>query len=92
MKKKRHNPEQVIRKLREAEQMKSAGKSVGEICQALEISEQTYHRWKARYGNADVSVAKRVRELEAENRRLKKAVADLTIDKQILKEVAEGKW
>ena len=59
MKKKRHNPEQVIRKLREAEQMKSAGKSVGEICQALEISEQTYHRWKARYGNADVSVAKR---------------------------------
>ena len=65
---------------------------MAEICQALEIAEQTYHRWRARYGGADANVAKRMKELEEENRRLKKAVADLTIDKQILKEVAEGNF
>jgi putative transposase len=92
MKQKRHNPDQIIRKLREAELMKADGKAVAEICQALEISEQTFHRWKARYGGADANVARRVRELEEENKRLKKAVAELTIDKQILKEVAEGNF
>ena len=92
MKKNRHTPEQIIRKLREAERLKAAGKTVAEICQALEISEQSYHRWKARYGGADAHVAKRMKELEEENRRLKKAVAELTIDKQLLKEVAEGNF
>ncbi len=92
MKKKRHDPEQVIRKLREAERLKADGKTVAEICQVLQISDQTYHRWKARYGGADAHVAKRIKELEVENTRLKKAVADLTIDKQILKEVAEGNF
>jgi len=92
MKKKRHNPDQIIRKLREAERLKAEGKTVAEICQALEISDQTYHRWKARYGGADAGVAKRLKALEEENKRLKKAVAELTIDKQILKEVAEGNF
>ena len=91
MNKKRHNPEQIIRKLREAERLKAEGKTVAEICQALEISDQTYHRWKAGYGG-DANVARRIKELEEETKRLKKAVADLTIDKQILKEVAEGNF
>ena len=72
------------------DRVKADGKTVAEICQVLQISDQTYHRWKARYGGADAHVAKRIKELEVENARLKKAVADLTIDKQILKEVAEG--
>ena len=92
MKKKRRSPEQIVRLLREAEALKAEGKTVGQICQALGISEQSYHRWKARYGNAGPDMAKRLRELEEENRRLKKAVADLTIDNQILKEVTRGKW
>lgn len=92
MKKNRHNPDQIIRKLREAERLKAEGKTVAEICQVLKISDQTYHRWKARYGGADANVAKRLKELEEENKRLKKAVADLTIDKQILKEIAEGNF
>ena len=92
MKKKRYSPEQIIRKLREAEALKAQGKTVAQICQALEISEQSYHRWKARYGGASADVARRIKELEEENRRLKGAVADLTIDNQILKEVNKGKW
>ena len=92
MKKNRYSPEQIIRKLREAEALKAQGKTVAQICQALEISEQSYHRWEARYGNASADVARRLKELEEENRRLKRAVADLTINNQILKEVNEGKW
>lgn len=92
MKKKRYSPEQIIRKLREAEALKAQGKTVAQICQTLEISEQSYHRWKARYGGASADVARRIKELEEENRRLKGAVADLTIDNQILKEVNKGKW
>ncbi len=92
MKRKKHTTEQIIRKLREAEQMRAAGKTVGEVCQALEISEQTYHRWKAKYRGMDGAEVKRLRELEEENRRLKKLVADLSLDKQILKEVAEGNF
>lgn len=92
MKKRRYSPEQIIRKLREAEALKAQGKTVAQICQTLEISEQSYHRWKARYGGASADVARRLKELEEENRRLKGAVADLTIDNQILKEVNKGKW
>lgn len=92
MKKKRHTTEQIIRKLREAEKLRGEGKSVGETCQALEISEQTLYRWKAKYGGIDGDAIKKMRALEDENRRLRKAVADLTIDKQILDEVAKGKW
>ena len=92
VKKKRHTTEQIIRKLREAEQMRAAGRSVGEVCQTLSISEQTYHRWKAKYRGMDGEEIKRLRALEEENRRLKKLVADLSLDNQILKEVAEGNF
>ena len=90
MKKRRHSPEQIIRKLREAEGLLSVGKTIAEICQQLEVSEQTFHRWRNQYGGMKANEAKRLKELEIENRRLKKAVADLTLDKQILKEVTEG--
>jgi transposase-like protein len=86
MKRKRHTPEQIIRKLRQAETMQSEGGTIGELCQTLEISEQTFHRWRNQYGGMKADEAKRLKELELENSRLKKAVADLTIDKQILEE------
>jgi len=92
MKRIRHSPEQIIRKLREADGMLSAGRTIGEICQKLEISEQTFHRWRNQYGGMKADDAKRLKELEIENRRLKKAVADLTLDKQILDEALKGKW
>ena len=86
MKRKKHTPEQVIRKLRQAEAMQSEGKMLGEICQTLEISEQTFHRWRNQYGGMKAEDAKRLKELEQQNARLKTAVADLTLDKQILEE------
>jgi transposase-like protein len=92
MKKKRHSPEQIIRKLREAEGHLSAGMTIAQVCQRLEISEQTFHRWRNQYGGMKADDAKRLKELEIENRRLKKAVADLTLDKQILEEAAKGNW
>ena len=92
MKRKRHNPEQIIRKLRDADRMLSEGKDLGVVCQALEVSEATFHRWRNQYGGMKANEAKRLKELEIENRRLKKAVADLTLDKQILQEVAEGNF
>ena len=92
MKRKRHGPEQIIRKLREADGMLSAGKAIGEVCQQLAISEQTFHRWRNQYGGMKANDAKHLKELEVENRRLKKAVADLTLDKQILEEALKGKW
>ena len=90
MKKKRHSPDQIIRKLREAEGHLSGGMTIAQACQKLEISEQTFHRWRNQYGGMQANDAKRMKELEVENRRLKRAVADLTLDKQILKEVVEG--
>ena len=92
MKKKRHSPEQIIRKLREADGILSAGKTIAEVCQQLAVSEQTFHRWRNQYGGMKVHDAKHLKELEIENRRLKKAVADLTLDKQILEEALKGKW
>jgi putative transposase len=92
MKKKRHSPEQIIRKLREAEGMLSAGKAIADICQKLEVSEQTFHRWRNQFGGMKANDARHLKELEVENRRLKKAVADLTLDKQILEEALKGKW
>lgn len=89
---KRHSPEQIIRKLREADGMLSAGQTIGQIVQALEISEQTFHRWRNQYGGMKAEEAKRLKELEQENKRLKKLVADLTLDKDILKEALEGNW
>ncbi len=92
MKKKRHSPEQIIRKLREADGLLSAGKMIAEICRQLEISEQTFHRWRNHYGGMKANDAKRLKELSEENRRLKKAVADLTLDKQIREEAVKGRW
>ena len=89
---KRHGPEQIIRKLREAETMLAAGKTVGQVCQSLEVSEATYHRWLKQYGGMKAEEAKRLKELEEENKRLKKLVADLTLDKDILKEALEGNY
>lgn len=91
-KKSRHSTEQIIRKLREAEAALAAGKTVAEICQAMEISEATYHRWKRQYGGMQPDEVKRLQELEEENRRLKKLVADLSLDQQILKEALKGKF
>jgi len=89
---KRHGAEQIVRKLRDAEALLSSGKTIGEACQTLEVSEQTYHRWKKKYGGMKADEAKRLEELEQENGRLKKLVADLSLDVQMLKEVARGNF
>jgi transposase-like protein len=92
MKQKRHTPEEVIKKLREAEGVIAAGKGVDAAARAIGVSVASYQRWKSRYGGVRKDALKRLRELEKENARLKRAVADLTLDKAILKEIAEGKW
>jgi transposase-like protein len=86
---KRRSPDQIIVHLREADAMLSAGQSVGQVCQKLGVCEQTYHRWRNQFGGMKANLMKRLKQLEEENRRLKKAVADLTLDKQILKEANE---
>ncbi len=92
MKRKRHTPEQIIRKLREADGLLAEGKTIAEIGQRLEISEQTFHRWRNQYGGMKGDDMKHLKELQIENRRLKKLVADLSLDKQILEEAVKGKW
>ena len=92
MKGKKHNPEQIIKKLREADVMIASGKTIGQVAQSLEISEQTFHRWRNQYGGMKAEEAKRLKELETENKRLKKLVADLTLDKDVLKEALEGNY
>jgi len=87
---KRHSPEQIIRKLREAEAMQAAGQSLGQVCQALEISEPTFDRWRNQYGGMKAEEAKRLKELEQENSRLKKLLAEAELDKAILKEALQG--
>jgi len=89
---KRHTPEQIIRKLREADTMLAAGKTIGQAVQALEVSEQTFHRWRKQYGGMKAEEAKRLKELEQENKRLKKLLAEAELDKAILKEVLEGNY
>jgi len=91
MKRKRHTTDEVIRKLREAEAMEASGQGMGTVCQKLEVSEATLHRWRKQFRGMGDDDIKRMKRLEEENRRLKKAVADLTLDKQILKEALEGK-
>ncbi len=88
MPQKRYKPEQIINKLREAEVELSKGKTAGRICRKLGITEQTYYRWRREYGGMKVEQAKRLKSLEVENARLKKLVADLSLDKEILKEAA----
>lgn len=91
MKRKRHSPDQIIRKLREADAMLSQGQLIAQVCQALEISEQTFHRWRNQYGGMKADEAKRLKELEIENTRLKKIVANLELEKLVIQEVLKGK-
>ena len=92
MPKKRYNGEEIIHKLREADVLLGQDRTVTQVCKQLGIAEQTYYRWRKAYGGMKVDQARKLKELEAENARLKRAVADLTVDKLILKEVAEGKY
>jgi len=92
MSRKRHRPEQIIRKLREADAMLAAGQTIGQVCQALEISEPTFHRWRNQYGGMKAEEAKRLKELEEENKRLKRLLAEAELDKLILKEALEGNY
>ena len=92
MKRKRYSPEQIIAILREAEVKLSQGMAVGEASRQLGIAEQTYYRWRKEYGGLKTSQAQRMKDLEKENTRLKKAVADLTLDKLILQEALEGNY
>ncbi len=91
-KRRRHTPEQMIRKLAEGNRLLAGGQELDEVCRHLEIAESTWHRWLARYGGLKASDAKRLRELEAENTRLKKLLAEAELDKSMLREVAEGKF
>jgi transposase-like protein len=89
---KSHSPEQVINKLREAEILLNQGANVGEASRKIGITEQTYYRWRKEYGGMRIEQAKRLKALERENARLKKLVADISLDNAILKEVAEGNF
>ena len=92
MPKKRYNAEEIIHKLLEADVLLAQGSAITETCKQLGVTDQTYYRWRKEYGGMKVDQAKRLKELEAENVRLKRAVAVLTVDKLILKEVAEGRY
>ena len=92
MAKKGYTPEQIINKLREAEILLSQGNSIGKASRKVGVSEQTYYRWRKEYGGMRVEQAKKLKKLEKENVRLKKLVADLSLDNSILKEVAEGNF
>ncbi len=92
MKRKRHTPEQVIRKLREAERLLEEGLELPEVMRRLEISVQTYHRWKAQYHSMRPEEVVQLKNLKKENTRLKKIVADQALDIDMLKEVARGNW
>ncbi len=89
---KRHTAEQIIKKLREADTMLAAGKTIGQVVQVLEVSEQTFHRWRNQYGGMKAEEVKRLKELELENKRLKKLLAESELDKSILKEALEGNY
>ncbi len=92
MPRKRYTSEQIISKLREAEVELARGKKVPQVCRQLGVTEQTYYRWRKEYGGLRVDQAKRFRELERENARLKKLVADMALDNDILKEAASGNF
>ena len=92
MKSKKHNPEQIIKKLREADAMLAVGKTMGQILQALEISDKTLYRWRNQYGGMKSEEAKRLKHLEIENKQLKKLLAEAELDKSILKEALSGNY
>lgn len=92
MKRHRHSPEQALRKVREGERMLNEGKDLTEVLRHLEIAESTWNRWRSQYAGMKGDDMKRLRELEIENTKLKRLLADAELDKAMLKELAEGKW
>jgi transposase-like protein len=92
VKRRRHTPEQVIRKLREAERLLGEGKTIPEVAKSLEVSENTFHRWRNQYGGVKADDAKRLKELARENQQLKAIVADQALENRALKEIAKGSW
>ena len=92
MAKRKHTAEEIINKLREAEVVIAVGSTVVEAARRIGVSEQTFYRWRAEYGGLRIEQARRLKQLETEDSRLKRAVAELTLDNQILKEAAEGKF
>ena len=92
MKRRRHTPEQIVRKLREADRLLAEGREVPEVAKHLEVSEATYHRWRAQYGGLKADGVKRLKELEGENARLKRIVAHKELQIEALKELGRGNW
>jgi putative transposase len=92
MARRRHSPEQIVRKLKEADRMLSEGTDVAAVARLLQVTETTYHRWRNQYGGMKADDAKRLKELEKENGQLKRIVADQALDIVALKEIASGKW
>ena len=92
MKQKRHSVDQIVSKLRKADVELGKGKKVPEVCKELEVTEQTYYRWRQKYGWMQPVMVKQLKSLEKENSRLKKLVADQALDMEILKETAKGNW
>ena len=90
MKRRRHTPEQIIRKLREADRLLAEGHQVPEVAKHLEVSEATYHRWRAQYGGLKADDVRRLKELEGENARLKRLLAEAELEKDALRELAKG--
>jgi transposase-like protein len=92
MKVKKHTTEQIITKLREVERLQAEGQSIAQACKQIAVSEHTFYKWRQRYGSMKMDEAKRLKELERENQQLKRLVADLSLDNQMLKEVARGNF
>ena len=92
MARKRHKPEEIVAKLRQVDVLTSEGRSVAEAVRTIGVTEVTYYRWRQEYGGLKSNQVKRLKELETENARLRKAVSDLTLEKLILKEAASGNW
>jgi putative transposase len=92
MSRRRHTPDQIIRKLAEGHKLLAAGTELDAVCRHLQIAESTWHRWIAQYGGMKANDAKRLKELEIENARLKRLLADAELDKAMLKELAEGNF
>jgi transposase len=91
-KRRRHTPDQIIRKLAEGQKLLAGGAELDAVCRHLQIAESTWHRWVAQYGGMKANDAKRLKELEVENGRLKRLLADAELDKAMLKELAEGNF
>ncbi len=91
-KRRRHTPEQIVRKLREADRLLAEGASVADVARHLEVSEQTFHRWRNQYGGLKADDVKRLKNLEAENARLKRIVADKELEIDALREISRAKW